>query len=185
MLCAAPNTGLCRTRMERLREVSASSFQHSVPFQEWFWIFQGISTLKLPKQILFCFFQAFPWYNLESYHKKSTGIAQNWKDSLNLPFSPAAPSQRRTQPSFSNVCQAKCALYCQYLSCASIPRVMPPFRSNWHNPEQAVIINHNVLMKDKKKRNIYVADIFHSTFTLAFFKSWKGIWTEVEEGEVK
>lgn len=40
-------------------------------------------------------------------------------------------------------------------------------------------------MKDKKKRNIYVADIFHSTFTLAFFKSWKGIWMEGEKGEMK
>lgn len=171
--------------MEGLREVSASSFQHSMLSQECFSIFQGMSTWKLPKQTLFCLFQAFPWYRLQSSHKKSTGIEQNWKDSLNLPFSLAAPSKRRTQLFFSNVCQAKCALYCQYLSWASIQRVMPPFQSNWHNPEQPVIINHNVLMKDKKKRNIYVADIFHSTFTLAFFKSWKGIWIEGERGEMK
>lgn len=185
MPCAAPNTGICRRGKEGFREISASSFQHTVTFQEWFWISQGIFTLKLPKQTLFCLFQAFPWYRLQSYPKKFTGIVQHWKDSLNLPLNLAAPSQRRTQLFFSSVCQAKCALYCQYLSCASIQRVMPPFRSNWHNPEQPVIVNHNVLMKDKKKRNIYVADIFHSTFTLAFFKSWKGIWIEGEKGEVK
>jgi len=40
-------------------------------------------------------------------------------------------------------------------------------------------------MKDKKKRNIYVAHVIHSTFILAFFKSRKGIWIEGKKRKVK